>query len=166
MTEKKSRGPMIAAIAGALILSCCCATGVLGALGYNGFQRYEMQSRMSEVRYELTSISTAERAYCQGNGFFLPYAGPRTAPAVPWTSSDYAGDTGYRALGYEPFPSRHFTYLVTIPASTQGIEIQAVGDADGDGVTSTHTIACTPSTCDCAFDPASSGDPDEAINPR
>lgn len=161
MTQKKNTGLIVGAIVGVLALSCCCVTGVGGALGYASFQRYELDSRLSEARYELTSISTSERASCSGNGFLIPFAGPRTPPATPWTASEYAGDIGFTALGYQPFPSRFFTYWIEV--SGAGVAIHATGDADEDGESATHTITCTQADCDCTYEPVSTGDPDEVI---
>ena len=163
--KKSNTGKIVGAVLAVLVLSCCCVSGVGGVVGYNSFQTYTMQSRLSEPRFELGSIARSEESYCQMNGSFAATAGPQplTHGGAERVSGDFANDPGFRAIGYDAYMPVYCSYAI-VPTSAIGhIDIRATCDADGDGLSSTHTISCVPGGCDCPEMPTSTGDADEAL---
>ena len=125
--------------------------GILAALAIPNFLDFQLRSKVSEVRFNLKAITTAQHSNFARSGRYL--AAAATPPGVPgpqkrvWAGG---GVAGFDVLGWSPVGNVYFTYQIDVDATATAFTIGAQGDLDGNGTPSefgyVHPVAGTAVT--------------------
>lgn len=112
--------------------------GVLAALAIPAFQRFQLRSRVSEAKTNLSAIRVAELAHFASTGSFreaLP--SPVADAAVGPFKQPWVDNGGFGEIGWEPEGDPFFNYeVVTGPGGCNicsSFTAEAASDLDGDG---------------------------------
>jgi len=161
---------IVAGVVGVLALVGCCAAGAMFWVAKRSASNYVNAARDSEATSNLRSLGLSECSYASGEHItpegtlaaaagFVTAAGP-VPPAPPpghtKVIGDFASDSGFHAIGFEPADPVYFSYRVAPdPSAAGGIVLTAQGDPDGDGTLTTFESHCTFSaaTSDCNCTP-------------
>jgi type IV pilus assembly protein PilA len=117
--------------------------GILAAIAVPAFVRFQLRSKVSEAKTNLSAIRVSELAYMAGMSTFVPGAPSPVADAAllphkqPWVDNG-----GFAQLGWSPEGHVFFNYkIVGEPAGCPGpgatctsFTAEAGSDLDGDGV--------------------------------
>jgi prepilin-type N-terminal cleavage/methylation domain-containing protein len=111
------------------------AIGILASVAIPTFETYMLRSKTSEAHLALSKIVTGETAYFHSNDVFIS-GGPSNIPPSPNpVSVDFNADAGWRAIGFGMGASVYFGYQATVVSASQ-VDCEALGDLNGNGVTS------------------------------
>lgn len=111
--------------------------GILAAIGITNFQRFQIRAKLVEARGNLKGIATAESAYFAVQGAYV--AAAATPPAAPSAAKQRwlgGGQVAFDSFGFTPEGSLFFQYAVDINAAATDFTAGALGDLDGDLITS------------------------------
>ncbi len=108
--------------------------GILAAIAIPNFLRFQLKSKTSEGKVNLSAIRTAEETYLAefgqyvGSGSFPGAAGtPPGTQKDPWPAA--AG--GFDTIGWGPEGDVFFNYAVGVDANNTGYTASAEADLDG-----------------------------------
>jgi prepilin-type N-terminal cleavage/methylation domain-containing protein len=115
--------------------------GILAAIAIPGFQRFQLRSRVSEAKTNLSAIRVAELAYGATTGTFVEAApSPVADAAVAPFKQSWVDNGGFREVGWSPEGEPYFNYKVVAgpPGCGAGggcssFTAEAASDLDGDG---------------------------------
>ncbi|MBW2245006.1 MAG: prepilin-type N-terminal cleavage/methylation domain-containing protein [Deltaproteobacteria bacterium] len=111
--------------------------GILAATGITSFQRFQTRSKLVEVRANLKGAATAQNSYFTEQGAYLAAAPTPAAPPTPskqvWIGG---GANAFDTTGFIPEGSVFFQYATDINGAATAFTVSALGDLDGDGITS------------------------------
>ena len=111
--------------------------GILAAIGISNFQQFQTRSKIVEARGNLRSIATAEKAYYAEQGVYLAAAAtPALAPSPVKRVWLGGGLVAFDTIGFIPEGSLFFQYAVDINGAATDFTAAALGDLDGDAITS------------------------------
>ncbi len=141
------KGLAIAAIVVA-ILGTVPGAGICAAVAIPSFVKYTNRAKVTEAETNLATMSRLAQSYVETNGA-LPPSAPltpplpcssqpegRCAPGVAYPAEVWA-QRSWAALGFSVVGPHYFQYeFVAAPGG--GFVARAVGDLDGDGITSIH----------------------------
>jgi type IV pilus assembly protein PilA len=112
--------------------------GILAAIAIPNFLRFQLRSKVSEVKMNLASIRTAEEAYFAEYGRYV--AAAQTPTVFPGPQKNVwagAGLAAFDQLGWSPEGEVFFVYAVNaVNATPYAYAIASIGDLDGDAVPS------------------------------
>jgi prepilin-type N-terminal cleavage/methylation domain-containing protein len=116
--------------------------GILAAVAIPAFQRFQLRSKVSEGKTNLSSIRVAELSLAAVAGTFLP-AAPSPVPDAGLVSQrqPWVDNGGFGELGWSPEGEPYFNYKVVAdpggcPAPgnpCSSFTAEAASDLDGDG---------------------------------
>lgn len=116
--------------------------GILAATAMPLFTNYAARSKTSEALVGLAKMSQGEVEYFTKNGNFIE-AGPTNIPPPPNRQSvDFSTDPRWESLSFGFSDPILFGYQAVAPSATQ-IDCEALGDLNGNGVTSTFRRSVT-----------------------
>jgi type IV pilus assembly protein PilA len=108
--------------------------GILASTAIPLFSRYQLRSKSTEVKTNLSAIRVVEETYYGENGGYFPAnAEPPVVPGTTAAPFDAAG-SDYAGLGWSPEGEVYFSYAVAVAADATGFTADAVADIDGDGI--------------------------------
>ncbi len=108
--------------------------GILASVGIPLFARYQLRSKSSEVKTNLSAIRVVEEAYFSENGAYLAAnAEPAVLPGADKAPFDFQG-SDFRDVGWSPEGNVYFSYAVAVSADDTGFTADAAADIDGDGI--------------------------------
>jgi len=114
--------------------------GILAAIAIPAFQRFQLRSRVSEAKTNLSAIRVAELAFSATTGTFREAApSPVADAAVAPYKQDWVDNGGFRELGWAPEGEPHFNYKVVAGPAGCGVAgicdsftAESASDLDGD----------------------------------
>ena len=115
--------------------------GILSTIAIPNMMKFQLRTRASEGRLNLSAIRTAQKPYFSETGFFQPWAltpaAPPTALKRPMTlcpnTPPQFGDPGYCFIGWFPEGDVYYNYIVTTNAPANQFFAVGESDIDGDG---------------------------------
>jgi prepilin-type N-terminal cleavage/methylation domain-containing protein len=108
--------------------------GLLASVAIPSFQRYQLRSKSSEVKSNLSAIRVVQEARYADLGRYLPaLAEPPLIPGVVPAAFEISG-TGFAELGWSPDGRVYFSYAVATSADQTGYTADAAADIDGNGI--------------------------------
>ncbi len=111
--------------------------GILAATGIASFQRFQTRSKLVEVRANLKGAATAQNAYfAEQGGYLAAAATPAAAPGPQKQRWIGGGAVSFDTVGFVPEGSVFFQYGADVNAGLTAFTVSALGDLDGDGITS------------------------------
>lgn len=153
-TKPKSMSTMVIALialTGCAVLTVPCI-GVLSAVAIPAFVGYVRRSKTAEVAPNLRAIRAGIETYAMSEhldpatGSLQRRGLPRSIPLTPATqgaerrSWPADADAGWSELGFQIPDPFYFSYEVVTNPATGSVTVRAVGDLDGDGVTSEFLV--------------------------
>jgi type IV pilus assembly protein PilA len=109
--------------------------GILAAIAIPNFLQFQLRSKTGEAKTNIAAIRTAEEGYfAEFNNYVLAAATPGTAISTNKRAWTGGGLTQFDQLGWSPTGEVFFNYAVTVSGASYTID--AVGDLDGNGVSS------------------------------
>jgi type IV pilus assembly protein PilA len=108
--------------------------GILASVAVPLFGRYQLRSKSTEAKTNLSAIRVVEEAHFSESGSYL--AAAAEPPVIPGASQARfdAVTSDYAELGWKPEGDVYFSYAVAISADLNGYTADAAADIDGDGV--------------------------------
>jgi len=104
--------------------------GLLAGMAIPNFVRFQLKSKTSEAKINLSAIRVVEESY---NAEWGTYASAAPAPAVvPGRNKAAFASLDFDELGWAPVGDVFFAYSVAVSADGAGFTAEAVGDVDGD----------------------------------
>ena len=101
------------------------------------FRQFQTRTKLVEARGNLKSIATAENAYYTEQGAYLAAAAtPPLAPSPVKQVWAGGGLAAFDTIGFIPEGSLFFQYAVDINGASTAFTAAALGDLDGDAITS------------------------------
>ncbi len=124
-----------------IIARCAIVIGLIAAVAIPNFLRFSLRPRSDEAKLNLAAIRTAELAYFNEFGTYVPAEPhPKAAPGSdkkPWRLREGQKVSGFDRLGWEPEADVYCRYGVTISprrGRATAFTAEAICDFDGDGV--------------------------------
>ena len=111
---------------------CVALIGVLAAIGFPVFARYQLKAKSSEARTNLAALHVAEESVFAERGVYLA-ANPEP-PSIPGLRSvafDFNG-SDFSPIGWSPEGAVYFSYAVSITGDAGGFTAEAASDLDLD----------------------------------
>ena len=106
--------------------------GILAAIAIPNFMRFQLKSKTSEAKVNLSAIRVVEQSYNSEHGtYFAAAPEPFPIPGVHKAAFDMAG-SDFAQLGWEPDGDVYFSYGVAITSDGHGFTADAAADLDGD----------------------------------
>ncbi|SCY86178.1 type IV pilin protein [Desulfoluna spongiiphila] len=106
--------------------------GILAAVAIPNFRTYQLKSKESEAKINLSAIGVAQEAYFAEYDEYVPCTSNPSSPAAA-ESSKRTWDSpaaGFDAIGFRPKDAQvYFTYAAAVTA-TGGYRATAVGNLD------------------------------------
>ena len=132
------------AIAGIIMGSIGCLfwfmIPLLATIAIPNYINFQLRAKTAEAKSNLGVIRTCEEAYKAENGRYISCGiNPVNIPASGkelWS----AGNPGWSEVGFEPKGDVYYQYTVSASEGGDEFTASAVGDLDGDGVTSLYTL--------------------------
>ena len=168
-TPKRSMSTGVIAVfvlAGLCVLSVPCV-GVLSAVAIPAFVGYVRRSKTAEVAPNIRAIRAGIEAYAMSErldpatGSMQLRGLPRSIPLTPATQGTERrswpadADPAWSELAFQIPDPFYFSYEVVTNQATGSVTVRAVGDLDGDGVTSEFLVdgQLDPSSGEIAWAP-------------
>jgi len=108
--------------------------GVLASIAMPLFAQYQLRSKSTEVKANLSAIRVAEEAVFGESGTYLGAAAePPTIPGPTAASFDGVGSE-FAELGWTPEGKVYFSYAIEVSADATGYTADAGADIDDDGI--------------------------------
>ncbi len=113
--------------------------GILAAIAIPNFLRFQLKSKTSEGKVNLSAIRTAEESYLAEFGTYV--SAPAAPGAVPGTTKANwpVPSVGFDAIGWGPEGAVFFQYAIT--TAGQGYTATATANLDGNAVNQTWAYA-------------------------
>lgn len=153
-TPKSSTSKAVIAVvvlSGVVVLSVPCI-GVISAIAIPAFVGYTRRSKTAEVAPNIRAIRAGIEVYAASEsldpatGSMRPRGLPRSIPLTPATQGPERrawpadADPGWSELGFQISDPFYFSYEVVTEPATGAVTVRAVGDLDGDRVTSEFLV--------------------------
>ncbi|HJL18030.1 MAG TPA: hypothetical protein RMH99_20370 [Sandaracinaceae bacterium LLY-WYZ-13_1] len=147
--KKPSKSTHLLWIIPLAIVGGICLIGILAAVAIPAFLGYLKESKTVEARQNVRTLALTVQEHCERTGALPGSAGPipQSIPSSEAVIASFGTDPVFGELGFGPSGRLRYSYLI-VPRGTE-VHLRAVGDLDGDGVTSTYQITCRP---DCSCD--------------
>jgi type IV pilus assembly protein PilA len=114
--------------------------GALTAIAIPGYLRFQLRSKSSEGKTNLSAIRTAEESYYAEHGVYVSAAPSPPAighnQKVPFSNAMGAG-LGFDRLGWAPEGPVYFNYSAAVPISGDQFTLGALADIDLDAIPQT-----------------------------
>ncbi|MFO0688529.1 MAG: PilZ domain-containing protein [Myxococcota bacterium] len=108
--------------------------GLISSVAIPLFGRYQLRSKSSEVKTNLSAIRVVQEAHHSEHGRYLAAAAePPLIPGARPAAFDIAG-TDYAEMGWSPEGRVYFSYAVAISPDATGYTADAAADIDGNGI--------------------------------
>lgn len=114
------------------LMICVALIGVLAAIGFPVFARYQLKAKSSEAKTNLAALHLAEETVFAEQGVYLA-ANPEP-PGIPGLQAapfDFTG-SDFSPIGWSPEGDVYFSYAVAITADAGGFTAEAASDLDLD----------------------------------
>ncbi len=108
--------------------------GILSAIAVPLLSTYQLRSKSTEAKTNLSAIRVVEEAHFSENGEYLAAnAEPALIPGPQPADFGVVG-SDYAHLGWAPEGRVYFSYAVAVAPDASGYTADAAADIDGDGV--------------------------------
>jgi len=135
LLERVERGSR--ASAGFTLIELMIVTAIIGlmtSIALPLFARYQLRSKSTEVKANLSAIRVVEEAHFAEQGRYVAAsAEPTLIPGPSAVPFDVVG-TDYAEVGWSPEGRVYFSYAVEISADASGYTADAAADIDGNGI--------------------------------
>lgn len=108
--------------------------GILASVAIPNLLRYQLRSKSSEVKSNLSAIHVVEEVIFSESGRYLAAAAEPAVIPGPDPSPFNADTPDYATLGWSPVGNVYFSYAVAVSADGTGYTSDAAADLDGDGI--------------------------------
>ena len=108
--------------------------GILASVAIPGFLRYQLRTKTSEAKSNLSAIHVVEEVVFSETGRYQAAAAEPTVIPGAYPSVFNAAAPDYAELGWSPVGNVYFSYAVAVSADGTGYTADAAADLDADGV--------------------------------
>ncbi|MFK7896193.1 MAG: type IV pilin protein [Myxococcota bacterium] len=108
--------------------------GILASTAIPLFGRYQLRTKSSEAKTNLSAIRVVEETrFSETGAYFAAAAEPAVIPGSVQADFDDVG-SDFVALGWNPEGRVYFSYAVTVSPDATGYTADAAADIDQDGI--------------------------------
>ena len=110
--------------------------GILAAIAIPNFLQFQLRSKTGEAKTNLAAIRTAEEGYFAEFNNYVPAA--LTPGGASQNKQIWPTGTTFDQLGWSPEGEVFFDYAIVAPSGAASYQLGAVGNLDGNAVTSDY----------------------------